>query len=345
MSEAGTQAGKMRRRASQLNFTRILTDYGLVLVLLVMVAVFSALKPETYFTTDNFISVAESQAITGLMALAIICVLVVGEFDLSFTAIFGLAQVLVIGLITRDDVSWVIAVLAVVGIGLIVGLINALLTARLQVNSFIGTLGVATVIGGISVGYTDGQVVTGVLPQAFTDLARNELFGIALPVFYVLAAAVVLYLVLGYSASGRHMVATGGNPAAARLAGIKTGRSIMLAFLIAGVLSALAAVISGSQLGSGQPLLANSYLLPAYAAVFLGATAITPGRFNVWGTVIGVYLLGLGTSGLQQVGLEPWIQDAFNGLMLLAAVTISGFFTRRVPRAARSEVAETADAR
>lgn len=315
----------------------VLSRYGLGVVLILVIAVMGALKPETYLTTDNLLSIAESQAITALLALAIVGILVVGEFDLSFASIFGLTQVLVIGLVVREGLPAGVAMLAALLIGVAAGLVNALLVVRLQVSSFIATLGLSTILGGLSVGYSHGEVVTGALPIGFTDIARGSLAGVALPVVYVVVIGLLLHVVLQYSASGRHMTAVGGNRDAARLAGIRIGRSVTLAFVIAGLLSAVAAIISGSQLGSGQPLLSASYLLPAYAAVFLGATTITPGRFNVWGTLIGVYLLGAGVTGLQQLGLETWVQDTFNGAMLLAAVAVSGYFTRH-PGSARSPV-------
>jgi ribose transport system permease protein len=310
--------------------------YGLLFVTVGLIVLFSVLKPDTYLTTDNFLSIAESQAITGLLALAIICVLIVGEFDLSFAAIFGLTQVLAIGLMVKQGLPLGVDVLAVLVIGIVAGLVNSLLTVRLAISSFIATLGVSTILNGLSVGYSNGEVVSGKLPALFTDLGQKSVGGVALPVLYVVVVAAVLFVVLQYSATGRHMVAAGGNRDAARLAGISVGRAVMAAFVIAGLFSAIAAIVSASQLGSGQPLLSNSYLLPAYAGAFLGATAITPGRFNVWGTLIGVYLLGAGVTGLQQLGLATWVQDAFNGAVLLGAVAVSGFLTRRPGRRAGS---------
>jgi len=304
------------------------SNYGLVLVVLLMIGVFAILKPDTYLTVDNLLSIATSQSIVALLALSILGVLIVGEFDLSFASILGLSQVMVIGLMANSGWSWPMSCLAILALSLAGGLINAFLIVRMQVSSFVATMGLSTVVGGLAVGYSGGMVVTGALPDAFYSLAQISPLGIPMPIWYVVIAAVFLYMLFEYTSTGRHMRAVGGNRAAARLAGISIGRALTVAFAIAGILAGLGAIISGSQLGSGQPLAAAGYLLPAYAGAFLGATTITPGRFNVWGTLVGVYLLGAGVSGLQQLGFAPWVQDLFNGAMLLLAVALSGYLTR-----------------
>jgi ribose transport system permease protein len=302
--------------------------YGLVIVVIVVVGIFAVLRPDTYMTARNLLSIATAQSITALLALAIIGVLIVGEFDLSFTTVFGLVQVLVIGFMTDGGMAWPIACLIGLAVGVVTGIANTIVTIRLNVSSFVATLGVSTILGGIAVGYSGGTILTGNLSPTFSALAQMAPLGIEMPIWYVIAVAGLLYVLLEFTATGRHMRAVGGNRAAAELAGISVGRAVSVAFITAGLISALAAMISGSQLGSGQAVIAAGYLLPAYAAAFLGATTITPGRFNVWGTLVGVYLLGAGVAGLQQLGFAPWVQDLFNGAVLLLAVTASKFMTR-----------------
>lgn len=326
--QAITQQASAKRSGFVAVADKAVSRYGLVLVVLLMIAVFAVLKPATYLTLDNLLSIATSQSIVALLALSILGVLIVGEFDLSFASILGLSQVLVIGLITENGVAWWVSCLVVLAIGIVAGLFNAFMVVGLQVSSFVATMGISTVVGGLAIGYSGGMVVTGILPDAFYIIAQSRFLGIEMPVWYVLVIAVALTLLFEYTATGRHMRAVGGNRAAARLAGISIARALTVAFVLAGSIAALGAIISGSQLGSGQPLVAAGYLLPAYAGAFLGATTITPGRFNVWGTLVGVYLLGAGVSGLQQLGFAPWVQDLFNGAMLLLAVALSGYLTR-----------------
>lgn len=328
MNAIATKSATAKRSGVAAALDSAVSNYGLVLVVLLMIGVFAILKPDTYLTVDNLLSIATSQSIVALLSLSILGVLIVGEFDLSFASILGLSQVMVIGLMANSGWSWPISCLAVLALSLAGGLINALLIVRMQISSFVATMGLSTVVGGLAVGYSGGMVVTGVLPDAFYNLAQTNPLGIPMPIWYVVVVAVVLFILFEYTSTGRHMRAVGGNRPAARLAGISIGRALTVAFSIAGLLAGLGAIISGSQLGSGQPLAAAGYLLPAYAGAFLGATTITPGRFNVWGTLVGVYLLGAGVSGLQQLGFAPWVQDLFNGGMLLLAVALSGYLTR-----------------
>ena len=328
MNTIATKSAPAKRSGLASALDAAVSNYGLVIVVLIMIGVFAILKPDTYLTVDNLLSIATSQAIVALLSLSILGGLIVGEFDLSFASILGLSQVMVIGLMANSGWSWPVSCLAVLALGLAGGLLNAFLIVRMHISSFVATMGLSTVVGGLAVGYSGGMVVTGVLPDAFYNLAQVNPLGIAMPIWYVAIASILLYILFEYTSTGRHMRAVGGNRAAARLAGISIGRALTVAFVIAGVLAGLSAIISGSQLGSGQPLAAAGYLLPAYAGAFLGATTITPGRFNVWGTLVGVYLLGAGVSGLQQLGFAPWVQDLFNGGMLLLAVARSGDLTR-----------------
>jgi ribose transport system permease protein len=328
MNTIATKSAPAKRSGLGSLVDKAVSNYGLVLVVILMIGVFAFLKPDTYLTVDNLLSIATSQAIVALLALSILGVLIVGEFDLSFASILGLCQVMVIGVMANSEWSWPVACLAVLALGLAGGLINAFLIVRMQVSSFVATMGLSTVVGGLAVGYSGGMVVTGVLPDAFYNLAQVNPLGIPMPIWYVVVTSIVLYILFEFTTIGRHMRAVGGNRAAARLAGISVPRALTVAFVIAGTLAAVGSIVSGSQLGSGQPLAAAGYLLPAYAGAFLGATTITPGRFNVWGTLVGVYLLGAGVSGLQQLGFAPWVQDLFNGAMLLLAVALSGYLTR-----------------
>ena len=258
----------------------IISRYGLLVVGLAMIALFGILKPDTYLTTRNLLSIATSQSIVALMALSILGILVVGEFDLSFSSIFGFSQVFVIGLIAHYGFPWWASCLLVLGVGLLAGGFNWIFSHKLQINSLVATLGLATILGGIAVGYSGGTIVTGRLPSVFTDIGRSRFLSIEMPIFYVLIIAAALYILLEYTVTGRHMRAVGDNRNAASLAGINVGKAVFVAFALAGVISVLAAIINGSQLGAGQPLVGAGYLLPSYAAVFLGATTVTPGRWT-----------------------------------------------------------------
>lgn len=339
-ADASKRAGGLsRRRTAGHLLTVALTRYGLLLVFLAIVTTFSILLPYTYFTTTNLSSIANQQVITLILALAVLTPLIVGEFDLSVAQLFGTLQLLVIGLMSMSGLPFPLAIVVCLVAGAVVGGINAVLITRYRVSSFIATLGVATILQGLGLWYSGGEVIFANVPQGFLSLAQSDLLGVPMPVIYGLIVALVLWFMLTYTSLGRKFFATGGNRSAATLSGISNAKMITIAFVLAGVLAAVAAVILASRIGSGQPLLGPSYLLPAYAGAFLGATTVTPGRFNVWGTVIAVYLLAAGVTGLQQMGVPSWVEPVFNGLSLIIAVVFSGMIARG--RARKRELAQS----
>lgn len=322
------------RRPDRSPVSHLLADglarFGLVIALLVIVVGFSAFKPATYFTALNFESIATNQAPTLLLALAVLVPLIAGEFDLSIAANFGFCQLLVAGLIVKSGMPWGPAVVVTLAVGATIGLINGVLIAVVRINSFIATLGMATILDGVNTQYSGGQIIQGDFPDAFLKIGSIQVLGsLSIFVVYALAVALILWIALSYLPSGRHLYATGGARNAAKLMGLRTNRLIVGAFVLGGAIAALTGIVTASQLTSGQPALGASYLLPAYAGAFLGATTVNPGQFNVWGTVIGALLLGAGVTGLQQIGIASYVQDYFNGGALLIAVAASVYVTQR----------------
>lgn len=304
--------------------------FGLVIALLLIMGAFSAIKPSTYFTSLNFETIATNQAPTLLLAVAVLVPLIAGEFDLSVASNFGLCQLLVAGLIIKSGMGWGLAVIVTLGVGALVGLVNGVLIAVLRINSFIATLGMATILDGVTTQYSGGQIIEGNFPNAFLKIGSIQILGsLSIFVVYALVIALILWIGLSYLPSGRHLYATGGARKAAQLLGLRTSYLIVGAFVLCGMIAALTGIVTTSQLTSGQPSLGSSYLLPAYAGAFLGATTVKPGQFNIWGTVIGAFLLGAGVTGLQQIGIASYVQDYFNGGALLVAVAASVYVTQR----------------
>jgi ribose transport system permease protein len=212
----------------------------------------------------------------------------------------------------------------------VVGLFNAFLVVALRINAFIATIGVSTVLLGLLEWISNENApIFGGAPKGFTDLAQGKLLGVVLPFWYAIATAVVLWVVLEYTTFGREMRATGANPTAAFLSGVRTHRALIGAFVAAGLLAAIGGVLATARLGTADATSGPTYLLPAYAAAFLGATAIRPGFFNVWGTVIAIFLVAVSITGLQLQGAAPWVTPVFNGVVLLVAVAVSNLAARR----------------
>jgi ribose transport system permease protein len=322
-----------------MNWSRLLSRWGLLFVFLVVFGGFSAWLPDKFATSGNVQDILTSQPPGIFIAFAAMLVLVVGEFDLSIGATLGISQYVVMKFITHYGLSWPAAIAAALGVGVAIGVANAIAVVGLGINSFIATIGVATILEGLVQWISSGnQPIYGGAPHAFTVLAQTK-EGVVLPVYYALATGVLLWVLLEYTVIGRQMRATGANRGAARLSGIHTGRARVSAFVLAGLLSAIGGILITAQVGAADASSGPGYLLPAYAAAFLGATAIRPGFFNVWGTLIAIFLVAVGITGLQLEGAEPWITPVFNGSVLLFAVAVSNFSaTQRILVRARGAV-------
>jgi ribose transport system permease protein len=209
-----------------------------------------------------------------------------------------------------------------------VGLINGLLVTKVRLTSFIATLAVGTLVLGFTQLYSKDETISGALPTSFTNLGQNKLLGLPLPLVFVLVFAAVIWVAFEYTSWGRECHATGGSPRAALLAGVRTDRVTIECFVLAGILAGLAGVLSVMMLGASSPVVGLGELLPAFAGAFLGATAIRPGRFNAVGTVLAVYLLAAGITGLQQLGAAFYVQQLFNGGALLIALSLAALVGR-----------------
>ena len=318
---------------------RLLARWGLLVVFAAVFGAFSLWLPSKFPTNGNVQDILTSQPPGIFIAYAAMLVLVVGEFDLSIGATLGLSQYIVLKLITHYGLSWQAAIVVSLAVGAFIGLANAVLVVGLGINSFIATIGIATILEGVLQWISSGnEPLFGGAPHGLTSLAQTK-HVVVLPVYYALVASLVLWVVLEYTVAGRQMRATGANRAAARLSGIHTGRARVTAFVVAGVLAAIGGVLVTAQVGAADASSGPGYLLPAYAAAFLGATAIRPGFVNVWGTLIAIFLVAIGITGLQLKGAQPWVTPVFNGAVLLLAVAVSNFAaTQRVLIRARSAV-------
>jgi ribose transport system permease protein len=315
--DASASAPLLPRRLS-----RGLSRYSGLVIWAALIVLFGILEPSTFLTTSTLRSVLSDQAITAMMALALLLPLAAGVFDLSIASMMGLAIMLVAEFQSKG-MPWVPSILLVLAIGLLVGAINAGIVIGLGVDSFIATLGTSSILLAIVEAINGGEQITSGISTKFTDIATAEIFTIVLPVFYMLILGAVLWYVMEYRQIGRYMFATGSNPEAARLAGVPIDRYRAIALLVSATVATLAGIIFVAKIGSASPDSGPPYLLPAFAGAFLGATQIKPGRFNVLGTLIAVYLLATGVEGLQLSGAASWIDDAFNGVALILAVALS----------------------
>lgn len=308
--------------------SRLAADFGVVGFLILLIIAFSIALPGRFPTVSNAQTILGSQAVPALLALAVILPLVAGEFDLSVAATLGISSVFTAFAASEGLPVPLIFVLALL-IGALIGVVNGFLVTVVGVSAFIATLGVATILSGGNLLISEGLVIYEGVSGSLTRIAGTEVFGLPIVVFYALAVALALWYLLEWTPFGRYLQATGKGREAARLTGVRTDRWLFLSFVLAGVIAALAGFMQTSRIGSAPPDIGPGFLLPAYAAAFLGATTIHPGRFNVWGTIIGVFVLAVGITGLNLAGAAFWVPPVFNGTALILAVSVAVIVGRR----------------
>ncbi len=286
--------------------------------------VFSLWVPDTWLTWLTHRSVLNQQAILMVVALGLLVPLSAGVFDLSIGAMVSASAVTVAwSLVTQQWPIWV-SILMAMAVGLLVGVLNGFLVVRLRIDSFIATLGMSSILIAYGIWLSENKSILG-FPRGFKSLTGELAWGINKSVLYALVIAVVLWFVLEHTALGRYLFATGGGREAARLAGVQTDRYTWGALVASAMFAAIGGVLFASQFGSTQAQSGVPYLLPAFAAAFLGATQFKR-RFNVWGTVLAVFVLQSGVKGLQLAGISAtWVESLFFGVALIAAVGFSSY--------------------
>jgi len=315
---------------------RLVPVYGLVILTVLLALLFSILLPQTFPTLLNLRSIVADKAIIAILSLAVMIPMVTGKIDLTVGYGIVLWHILAISLQVWYGVPWPLAVVIVLVLGAFVGFLNGLLVEVAQIDSFIATLGMGTVLYAIAMWHSDGRQIIGTLPDGFFKINALRVAGVPITGFYVLALALVMWFVLEYLPVGRYLYAIGANTKAATLNGIPVRRYTIGAFVASGTLTAAAGVILAAKLRIGQASVGLEFLLPALVGAFLGSTTIRPGRVNVWGTIVGVIILAIGISGIQQLGGSFWVEPMFNGLTLLVAIGIAGYAQRKRVAASRA---------
>lgn len=300
-----------------------LGKYGTIVGLLLIIAGFSALAPVAFPTPGNLLNVLNQASLSIILAGGLTVTVIVGEMDLSLGFLASFAGVFVTGLIVNQGLPVPVAILGVLGCGALVGAFNGIVVTKARVNSVIATLGTGTIVVGLSFAYTTGAPIAAGVPDSFLDIAIGRFLGIPHNVLIMAAIVAVLWLLVERTPVGQSIQAVGGNPVAAQLSGIPVDRVKILGFMVAGVCAALTGVLLASSLGSGTTGAADSYLLTAFAAVFLGSATLRDGEFHVLGTCIGGLIIAIGFNGLAIFGAPTFYQYLFQGAILILAVGLS----------------------
>jgi ribose transport system permease protein len=303
--------------------------FALVGAWIAVVVVFSALKPHTFATSSNFAAILGSQAVLVVLTCALLIPLTAGDYDLSITGVLTLSQMMIGILNTEQGISVYVCIVVALLMGALVGLINGAFVVIFGIDSFIVTLGTGTFLGGVVLWISNSETFAGISSQLTGPVVVERFLGVPLAFYYGLALVIVLWYFLEYTSLGRQLLFVGRGRSVARLSGLRVGRLRWGALVASGVIAAAAGVLYAGITGAADPVSGAEFLLPAFAAAFLGATSIVPGRFNPWGSFIAVYFLVTGITGLALFGFQSWLQDMFYGGALVVAVTFSQIARRR----------------
>jgi ribose transport system permease protein len=328
----GRLPGGVRPTWSWLERVALLIVWGLVILTFTLLPK----TADTFPTADNFSIIFGSQAVAVVLTLGLLIPLTAGDFDVSIAFNLTLAQMLVAVLNVNHHWPIVAAILAALAVGGLIGAINGAIAIPFGIDPFIVTLGTGTFIGGVVYWISNSTTIAGISPKLVNLVIVDRFLGIPLEFYYGLALCIVLWYVFEFTPLGRRMLIVGRGRSVARLSGIHVNRIRWGAFVASGVVAAGAGVLYAGSTGGADPSSGTQLLLPAFAAAFLGATTIVPGRFNPWGSFAAIYFLITGITGLQLLGAESYVQNLFYGGALVIGVVMARLAGRRESMGPRS---------
>lgn len=311
---------------------------GLYLGLLFLV-VFSILSPGLFLSVNTFFSVGSQQAVVAMLAIALLFPLAAGVFDLSIGANVGLCAVLAAQLQVVVGLGMLPTIAIILSVGIVIGLVNGFVVVKLGVSSFIATLAMASILAAVISIVTNNVQPLPATGGIWTGITQTKFLGFQMIFWYLIILAFVAWWLLEKTPTGRYIYAVGGNTEAARLSGVPVGRYTWLSFVLCSGITAVTGILYSSLNGPSLTF-GTALLLPAFAAAFLGLTQIRPGRFNVWGTMVAVYVLAIGVRGLTYLTSAQWLNAMFNGVALIAAVSFAVWRQRAQNRASASDFSE-----
>lgn len=300
--------------------------YSTVAILLLMVAVFSALKPKAFMSINNYIKIIEQSAIYILLACGEFYGIILGGIDLSVSSTMALSGVVCAKLMVSGVHPVLAVILGIFLFGALVGAINGTLINITKLPPFIITLGTQSIFRGLTYILSDARSVSGI-SIGFMKAVAGKIGGvIPMPIVIALIVAGVMIFITTKTKAGRNIYALGGNPQAAYFAGITTKRHQLLCFILSGICASLAGMVNIARLGSAEPNAGTGYETYAIAAVIIGGTSFFGGQGTVWKVVIGAIIIGVINNGLNMVGLSSYYQQIAMGSLIILAVTLDRFF-------------------
>jgi ribose transport system permease protein len=310
---------KLRRR----NTLLAISKFGTIIGMVIMFLAFSVARPRIFPTPLNMVNIINQASLSAIIAGGLTMALIVGEMDLSIAYLASFSGVLVSGLMTDYHLPMGLSIIIVLGVCVALGFFNGLIITKLRVNAVVATLGSGAIFQGLSFAYSRGIPIASGLPPSFQNLAIGRTLGIPNNILIMVIVLAILWIFLNYTEWGVQLRATGGNASAARLSGIRVDRVKILGLCIGSFCAGITGILLASLIGSGTNAAADGYLMPAFAAVFLGSATLKDGDFHIIGTLIGVFFIQIGFNGLAIFGAPTFAQNFFRGGILIVAVGLS----------------------
>ena len=306
-------------KKSEKNFDNI-RQLTLVFLLVVEVVIFAILSGN-FLTGSNIINILRQVSVTGISAMGMFMIILLGDIDLSVGSMYAFIGVLC-AYTFRATGSSVLTVLVAIGLGLLIGLFNGVITAKFGISAFITTLATMSICRGFAYILTGGTPI-GITDQKFVFLGSGYVAGVVpLPIIFMIIVIAIVYFAMYKTRFGRHVYATGGNMQATEWSGINTKQIKILVFMIAGLLNGFASIILAGRLGGGLPAAGEGAEMDVITAVVLGGTSMTGGKGKLWGVIIGVLIIGILTNGLTMIGVSTYWQKVVKGAIILVAVVM-----------------------
>lgn len=325
------QAMESRNAPKTTDWKLFAERFGLIGAWILIILFLGYYKPEQMFAWNSYATMFGSNAMVVVLTLALMIPLTSGDFDLSVASVMGLTSMLIAVLNVRMGVDIVPAIMLALMAGAIVGAINAFFIIYFGVHSLIVTLGTGYFINGVILWVSNSATISGVSMGLVKAVILTRVFGIPIGFYYALALTIIVWYVFQHTSLGRRLLFVGRGREVARLSGVNVDRVRTGSLIASGVIAAFAGILYTGMRGSADPSSALAFLLPAFAAAFLGSTAIYPGRFNAPGAFVAVFFLSTGIMGLNFLGVDSFVQNLFYGGGLVIAVAISQLIRGRKP--------------
>lgn len=304
----------------------ILRKYNLLLLLVIFIII-SASISENFLTFNNLVNILQQSSITGIVAIGMTFVILVGGIDLSVGSVAALSGMIVAILLSKGY-SIFVSILASIMVGLVLGAITGFVITKFNIPDFIASLSMMVAARGMTLLTTNGKPIFG-LNDTFRLIGAGNVFGIPISGIIWICLTIISAIILKYTIFGRNLYALGGNKESAFLSGIRIKFDYVMVYVISGGLSALGGVVLSSWLSVGQPTAGQSMELDAIASVVLGGTSLSGGRGGVWGTLGGIILMTFITNIFNLKGLSSYYQQIFMGIIIILALTLNNLLFKK----------------